>query len=74
MTNVSFNPKTTPMALVLVGGAVLLSLIYANAFGHMNSVWNVPFMCFAVSAILLGVGLYMWAIRQYNEGKRFGYL
>jgi hypothetical protein len=66
LTNFSINPKTTPIALVLIGGAIILMLIYAMAFGHMDHYWSFVFMLFAFSAICFGVGLEM---RALSEGK-----
>ena len=63
MTNISFNPKTTPMALVLVGGAVLLSLIYANAFGHIDSLFTVIFGIIGICILISGAYLFAWATK-----------
>ena len=61
MTNINFNPRTTPIALVGIGGAIIIMLIYANAFGHLDAIFTIIFGIVGVCALIGGAYLYVWA-------------
>lgn len=69
MATINFNPRTTPIAIVGIGGAIFLLVIYANAFGHLDTVLTFFFCLVGIAILIGGVYLYMWGVNTSKAWK-----
>ncbi len=65
------NPRTFPIALVLVGSIIIVVPVYASAFGeHENSILTASLVIFGALMVLLAVAVYIWERTKYYENKK----
>lgn len=66
----SANARTLPIALVLIGGAIIGTAISAYAFGQrVDLAIVVVAFIIGVFAILSGAGLYYWERNKYYKDR-----
>ena len=65
------NPRTFPIALVLVGSIIISVAVYACAFGeHENSILTGSLIIFGALMVLLAVAVYVWERTKYYENRK----